>query len=167
MKRVKLNDAEALYSIGLYYHEENGPPQDWAKALELWHQAAELDNAESYYNIGCAYQQGNGVERDEKKAVYYWERAAMKGHTAARNNLGVLEHMEGNMERAIKHYMIAAEGGHNDSLTVIQKLLYSHGHVTKDEFTKALQVYQKYLSEVKSIQRDQAAAANAFYKYIE
>jgi hypothetical protein len=37
----------------------------------------------------------------------------------------------------------------------------------KIDYTKALQGYQKYLGEVKSSQRDQAAAAREDYKYIE
>ena len=42
--------------------------QDYNKALELWHQAAELGNALSYCIIGAAYDCGRGVGRDEKKA---------------------------------------------------------------------------------------------------
>ena len=52
------------------------------------------------------------------------------------------------------------------SLLVIQDL-YSKGKATKDEYAKALRSYQAYLSEVKSIQRDEAAAARVDYKYFE
>jgi len=41
------------------------------------------------------------------------------------------------------------------------------GDATKDEYSNALRAYQKYLGEVKSNQRDEAAAADEDYKYIE
>ena len=43
--------------------------------------------------------------------------------------------------------------------------LYKLGHATKDDYSKALQAYQKYLDEIRSEQRDKAAAANDKYKY--
>ena len=69
------------------------------------------------------------------------------------------------MNRALKHYTIAAEGGKPDSLKEIQKL-YTNGHATKGDYAKALRAYQAYLAEIKSTQRDVAAAARANYLYI-
>ena len=71
------------------------------------------------------------------------------------HNLGV---GESEADRALKHYMIAAEGGMDSSLKQIQKL-YTKGCATKDDYTKALRAYQTYLTEIKSTQRDKAAAA--------
>ena len=52
-KRMELGDAQAIYNLGCwYYNGRYGLPQDHAKALELWHRAAELGSAKSYYNIG-------------------------------------------------------------------------------------------------------------------
>ena len=62
--------------------------------------------------------------------------------------------------------MIAAGSGYNDSLKNI-KQLYSNGYATKDDYAKALQAYQAYLKEIKSDDRDKAAAFNARYKYYE
>ena len=81
-----------------------------------------------------------------------------------RYNLGVYEQRAGNMNKALKHYMIAAGGGHNNSLKVIQEL-YTNGHATKDDYAKALRAYQAYLVEIKSPQRDKAAAAYAIRYY--
>ena len=39
------------------------------------------------------------------------------------------------------------------------------GHATKDDYAKALRAYQAYLAEIKSAQRDAAAAARANYRY--
>ena len=84
----------------------NGYPQNQAKALELYHQAGKLGHSLAYYNIGNAYIEGSGVELDKKKAIHYYELSAMKGHSIARHNLGYLDEESGNVDRAVKHYMI-------------------------------------------------------------
>ena len=68
------------------------------------------------------------------------------------------------MDRTLKHHMIAAGLGDNDSLEKI-KQLFMNGHASKDDYAKALQVYQAYLVEIKSPQRDEAAAADDNNKY--
>ena len=97
------------------------------------------------------------MEIDKKKATKYYERAAMMGSTIARHNLGIEEENEGNMDRALKHYMIAVRNGQNKSLEEIKEL-YTNGFATKEDYTNALQSYQTYLGEIKSEQRDKAAA---------
>ena len=62
------------------------------------------------------------------------------------------------MNIALKHYMIAARCGYSDSLKKIKEF-YMNGHATKDDYAKALRAYQAYLAEIKSTQRDAAAAA--------
>ena len=61
------------------------------------------------------------------------------------------------MVRALKHWMIAVEGGNKKSLDHM-KTLYMKGNATKDDYSKALKLYQEYLDEIKSVQRDEAAA---------
>ena len=166
-KRIGLGDAVAIHNRACSYGNGiRGFPQDYTKALELWHQSAELGNAESYYNIGSTYMSGNGVERNEKKAIHYWELAAMGGNENARHNLGITDSNEGNYDRALKHYMIAVGFGNNESLKKI-KQLYTHGQATKDDYAKALQAYQAYLGEIKSNDRDKAAEYDEMYKYYE
>lgn len=164
-KRVEVGDTLAMHNLGMFYSEGlNGYTQDYTKALEYWHEAGELGDARAHGNIGVAYKHGEGVEVNEKKATYYYEQAAMKGAVDARFNLGNIEYRLGNFDRAVKHYMIAISSGDNDSLETIQKL-YSKGYATKEEYRKALQLYQQYLGEIKSRQRDEAAAANERYRY--
>ena len=164
-KRVEIGDAEAIHNLGCYYsHGSHGLPQNYAKALELWHRAAKLGNTVSYYSIGVAYDAGNGVVRDEKKALYYWELAAMGGDVDARYNLGAKEGQAGNVDRALRHYMIATEFGLHESLDTVRQM-FMHDFATKDDYAKALQSYQAYLVEITSPQRDEAAAADENYKY--
>ena len=50
------------------------------------------------------------------------------------------------------------------NLSRIQQL-YMAGLATKADYAKALQTYQKYLDDIKSPQRDQAAKFTDRYKY--
>ena len=164
-KRMEVDDAEAIYNMGCFYSGgRHGLPQNYAKAVELWHQAAELGNARSFFNVGAAYYSGNGVERDEDKAKHYYELAAMRGDSDARHNLGNAERRAGNMDRSVKHYMIAVGFGYTGSLENIKRM-FMNGVATKDDYTQALQAYQAYLDEIKSPQRDEAAAAADHFKY--
>ena len=165
-KRVEVGDANAMHGLGSCYHYGSyGLPQDRTMALEFWHKAGELGDAKAYSNFGSIYYNGNGVVRDEKKAKYYYELAAMGGLSEARHNLGNGEVRAGNWDRAIKHYMIAAGGGGNDSVKMIQKL-YMNRHATKEDYANALRAHQKYLGEIWSEQRDKAAAfSEEEYKY--
>ena len=166
-KRVELNDPIAINQMGSNYAIGGcGLPQDTDKAFELWNRAGELGSADAYCNIGLAYQCGQGVDVDKKKALYYYELAAMGGDEFARHDLGETEVKEGNMDRALKHFMIAARDGEHDSLKNI-KTMYKNGYTTKDDYAKALRSYQAYLGEIKSEQRDKAAAFHDDYKYYE
>jgi len=164
-RRIEAGDATAIHIQGcFYYHGKNGFTQDYAKALEFYNRAAELGYADAYCSIGCAYLNGRGVEADKEKAKHYWKLAAIRGNVEARHILGVDEENAGNVNRALKHYMIAVGGGYDDSLKRI-KVLYTYGQASKEDYMKALQSYQTYLSEIKSSQRDKAAAANDRYRY--
>ena len=164
-KRVEAEDLIAIGKLGSLYHDgRNGYPQDVDKALEFYHRAAELGCSEAYNNIGYLYEYGEGAEVDKKKAAHYFELAAMRGGVYARHNLGLVEGETGNMDRALKHYLIASRNGYADSLKCI-KQLYLDGYATKEDYTTALQSYQAYLGEIKSKQRDDAAAADNRYRY--
>ena len=166
-KRLDMNDALAFHNLGCHYRNGMlGLPQNHAKALELWHRAGELGHAEAYHAIGISHDNGLGVEIDEKKARRYSELSAMGGDVKARFNLGVDEYKEGNFNRALKHWIIATKDGNSGTLKCI-KMLYSNGEATKDDYTEALRSYQAYLDEIKSDQRDEAAAYDDRYKYYE
>jgi len=164
-KRMEKDDPIALYSIGCYHRDGlYGFPQDYVKALEHFHQAGELGYAKAYCDIGIAYDNREGVKVNKKKANHYFEQAAMRGDANARYNLGLEENKAGNWAKALKHFMIAVGAGDGDSVNSIKRM-FTKGHATKEEYTKALQLYQEYLGEIKSTQRDEAAAADEDYQY--
>ncbi|KAL7526243.1 hypothetical protein ACHAWF_001693, partial [Thalassiosira exigua] len=110
---------------------------------------------DGYHNVAQSYLYGEGVERDMRKARYYWELAAEGGNVDSRYNLGVDEEKAGNYERAIRHFMISAGAGDDDSLVAIRNS-YAQKLVTKDVFEKALRAHQKATDEMKSDRRDKA-----------
>ena len=65
------------------------------------------------------------------------------------------------MERAVKHWMIAAGSGFDDALERIREG-YLEGYVTKNDFAKALRAHKEAQDEVRTDQRDAAAAALGF-----
>jgi len=165
-KRIKMsNNSIALHNLACSYYSGSGVPPNLQKAIELYFRAGECGNHAADHSIGCAYLKGEGLPLDTNKAIYFFERAAIGGYTKARGALGLVEDGIGNKERALKHHMIAAGFGYTDCLIEIQKL-YKNGHATKEDLKNAEKAYQACLDEIKSDQRDKAAAHDsAKYKY--
>ena len=134
-----------------------GLQQNINKAQELLYRAAELGSLGAHCNLGGLYCDGDGVQVDKKKANHHWEIAAMGGHVRARYNLGAMEGENGNHHRVMKHFIISADAGHDESVKAVQDG-YRDGIVTKDDFEKTLRAHQKSQDEMKSEWRDHAAA---------
>ena len=157
----------AMDTLGHFYDEGiNGLPVDHFKAVELYQRASELGCAAAHYNLGYSYDTGEGVTIDKKKAVHHYQIAAMMGSINARHNLGCTEMENGNYMPAMKHFMIAANGGDKDSLDQI-KVGFRKGHVTKDDFETTLRAYQSSCDKTKSEQRDRASVLRRFEAEIE
>ena len=157
-----MNMHSRVYMMGCHYYVgEYGLPQNSTNAVKFWHKAGKF----GYNDIGHAYDNGDGVvERDEKMAKHYFELASMAGNVAARYNLGVAEEDAGNYDRALKQHMIAVRGGDTDSVKEIQQL-YMNGHTTKYHYANSLRSHQAYINEIKSDQREKAAAFHDIYRY--
>ena len=145
MKRVKANDPAALsYMAGKCYNEG-----DDEGMVEYFKKAADFGDLYAHYQLGCMCS-----ERDIKKAVYHWETAAIGGHPLARYALACYEEEEhGNMERAVKHFIIAANLGDEDSMKVLWKH-YSLGNITKENLDATLRTHQAAIDATKSAQRE-------------
>eukprot|EP00984_Skeletonema_dohrnii_P009713 scaffold3733_cov77-Skeletonema_dohrnii-CCMP3373.AAC.2 len=154
MKRVEANDPVATRELGFLCYCEG----DYAKAFEYLTKAARLGNAAAHYHLSVMYLKGKGVEKDEKKEVYYLEEAAIAGHPSARYNLGSIEWNDGSTERAVKHFIIAANRGHDKSVEML-KQGYKSGSVSKEDFATALRAHQAAVDATKSPQRDEAENA--------
>jgi TPR repeat protein len=152
MKRIEANDPVAMCQMGTAKYHEG----DYNSSFEYLTRAAALGDADAHYQLSCLYGEGKSVEIDAKRALHHAEKAAIGGHPIARYNLGCTEAANDRMDRAAKHWIIAAKLGDNDSLEAV-KNLYKSGHVSKEDFTAALRGYQTAIIATKSPQRDAAA----------
>ncbi|EJK74353.1 hypothetical protein THAOC_03972, partial [Thalassiosira oceanica] len=157
--RVLKKDPYAIHFLGeAYCHGgEFGLQKDMRKAVELWTEAAELGSAKALCNLGVAYYNGYGVQQDMAKGVEFLSEAAMKGDVESRSKLGSIEVEKGNLDRALRHFLISAKMGYKNSLEMITKL-FANGIATKEQYAEALKGYQDAVNEMKSRDRDNAKA---------
>jgi TPR repeat protein len=104
------------------------------------------------------FREGQGVEKDEEKMVYHWEKAAIGGHPHARFNLGVFEAINGNMKRSVKHFVIAANLGCDESMKQLWQH-YSLGNITKEDLEATLRTHQAAIDAMKSPEREKVEEA--------
>lgn len=166
-KLIKAGNAEAYAMLAACYANGiMGMPQDPVKVNEMSLKAGKLGYAEGYYNLGISYQNGHGMEIDEKKAKHYFELSAMNGHTSARHNLGGIEYLSGNMDRAMKHFVIAARAGFELSLKTVKRM-YIDGVITKEEYANTLRAHQRRQDDTKSDARTRAKKEVSHIKSIK
>ena len=148
------DDPVAFHRLASFYRNgEMDLQKDGYKAMELLHKAAELGSIGAHQNLGYAYDQGEYCEKDLARSIYHYQVAAMGGVSIARYNLGSYEVAAGNIQRAMKHYIISAMAGHDMSLDMIKKG-YTTGDVTKEDFARALRAHKDSADETKSAERD-------------
>ena len=153
MKRIEANDPVATCSMGMDRYCE----LDFEAAFEYYSNAAALGRVEAHYRLSIMYGEGLGVEKDEKRELHHLTEAAIGGHAHARHNLGCVEKKIGRMDRAVKHFIIAANLGFDHSLERV-KDLYKEGHVSKEDFAAALRGHHAAIKATKSPQREEAYA---------
>jgi hypothetical protein len=100
----------------------------------------EANDVNALTGLGCCYFSGShGLRQD-------WN-AAFK----------LIEYISGNVERAVKHWMISASAGHDRSMTAIQEE-FEEGLIQSDAYELTLKAYDDSLAEMGSQVRDDAAA---------
>ncbi len=157
-ERIEANDPAVLCHMSSECYRAG----DCDAAFEYSTKAAELGNAEAHFQLGCLYWDGEGVEKDEIKKVYHLEKAAIGGHPTARYNLGLHEELNGRLDRAVKHFIIAAKLEHDKSMKALLPN-YKDGHITKEEYGSTLRTHQAAIDATKSPQREAAERAGLIY----
>ena len=159
MIRVKANDPVALCRMGYEYYEEG----NCYGAFEYFTKAAELGHSKAHYMLGKMYMNGEGVEKDEEKGVYHLEKAAIGGHPSARHSLAAIEEKNGNIERAVKHAIIAAKLGYDESMKALWAMFKDGCIISKEELEVALRTNKAAIDATISPQRK---IAEEFYRDI-
>eukprot|EP00984_Skeletonema_dohrnii_P032467 scaffold26701_cov77-Skeletonema_dohrnii-CCMP3373.AAC.5 len=158
-KRMQANDPVAFSTMGGRCYNKG----DYKGALKYLTKAAELGDVDAHFHLSLWYQGGRGVEKDKKKELYHMEEAAIAGHPYARHNLGCIELRTGRVQRAVKHFIIAANLGYDDSIKALKEC-YTKGNVSKEDFAAALRAYQAAMDAAKSPQREEAAKFDAIVR---
>ena len=154
MKRVEVNDPIAIRQMGVRRYHEG----DYNGAFEYLSKAAELGEVGSHYELSNLYSLGQGVERNKKKQLHHLEEAAIGGHPTARFNLGATEWNNCRMERAVKHWIIAASLGSDASVGWLKEG-FKRRVISKEDCAAALRAHQATADDAKSPQRDEARKA--------
>jgi TPR repeat protein len=88
-----------------------------------------------------------------KKAKIHYKAAAMAGHEDARYNLGTMEAQSGNMGQAVKHWTIAASGGHYKAMKNML-VAFNQGLTSRATIDATLTEYNNSCAEMRSEARD-------------
>lgn len=128
MRRAEANDPNAISKVADNYRSRGYPPRRWnaGKRQLHWEMRKHI--------IVCPWSIGRErcIEKDEKWHIYHMEEAAIAGHHLARANLGIFNRNHGWFDTAMKHWVIAANLGHDVSVKSL-KLCYVKGLVSKDD----------------------------------
>eukprot|EP00985_Skeletonema_marinoi_P014829 scaffold7551_cov87-Skeletonema_marinoi.AAC.1 len=170
MKRIEANDPAAMTQWGRDQYDKG----DYSVAFEYYTRAAELGYVEAHYRLSILYQEGHGVEKDKGKETHHLEEAAIGGHPRARYTLAYYEALKtrkifgdnGNTERAVKHWIIAATQGYDESIKPLMEL-FKGGFVSKDVLADALRAHQAAVDAAKSLQREAAEELQRTLKSVE
>lgn len=154
LERIKKKCPVAMREMG----KKGFNKGDYDTAFKYYTNAAELGDAGAHYYLSFMYHLGDGVEKDTKNARYHAEQAAIAGHPNARYNLGAEEMNNGNFDRAVKHFIIAANLGDSESLKCL-KMLYTGGDASKKDYADALRACQAAVEATKSSERERAEQA--------
>ena len=110
-------EAEALFQQGMAVtsYEQLPKQRDYAKAAELWKQAAALGHWKAAMNLAGLYETGQGVPEDTEQAVLIVEGLMKQGVPAAFDKMGTY-HQRGigvndDTSRAYAFWQLAADTG--------------------------------------------------------
>lgn len=87
-KAAEAGNAKAQFNQGQNCEFGRGVPRDFAKALELYKQAAAQGLADAQSYLGCLYAIGRDVPQDYVQALQWLKQAAVQGHMNAQACLG-------------------------------------------------------------------------------
>ena len=150
-KRIEMNDPVALCQEGTQKYSVG----DYQSAFEYWLKAAELGYAHAHFKLSLLFLTGKGVEKDREKEIHHLEEAAIGGHPKARFHLGGHELKNGSAERAVKHWIISATQGDDNSIKMLMKA-FKRGLLEKEDLDSALRAHKAAVDATKSPHRDMA-----------
>ena len=152
MMRIEANDPVAMVQRGMLHFQK----EENKIAFDYFTKATQFGDAEAHYRLAQMYHFGEDVEKDKEKKIHHLEEAALRGHPSARFLLGYEDWgNKVNAERAVKHWIIAATQGDDDSIKALMSA-FRRGQVSKEALASALRAHQAALDAINSPQRNKA-----------
>ncbi len=151
LKRIEANDPVAIHYEGFKEYENS----NYISAFEWYTKAAKFGHADAHLNLASMYCLGHGVEKDKGKEFHHLEEAAIGGHPEARYFLEKKELDNGNIDRAVKHWIIAATQGEDESIQTLM-LAFKDGFISKEVLAATLRAHHAAVDATKSPQREAA-----------
>lgn len=139
-KAADLGNANAMYNIGLLYHEGNGVVKNPAEAEKWYKKAADRGNVSAMKYFGWYYY-GYGGSRNPAEALKWFKKAANHGDAVAMNTIGLM-YVNGygvarDYVEAIKWFKKAADLGYAQSMRNLAHFIERGLGVPKNEFEAA------------------------------
>lgn len=106
------------------------------------------EDAEYQFQLGLMYATGQGpyghgeFTQDIEQAKYWLSKSAKQGNADAQNSLGVLYGREGEYERAVKLYVMAAKQNHIEGIVNLA-MAFSMGEGVPEDSEKAHALFLK------------------------
>lgn len=133
---LQRQEAERLYKLAFAAHYGLKRQQNYAEALDLYHQSAERGHSKSQTNLGMMYYSGQGVPVDYAQAAKWFEAAAKQRDTMAQYNLACLYYHGMGVEKDI-----------NNACFWLQEAI-QHGHEQQDVLKELLAQWKQFAQKV-------------------
>lgn len=146
-KAAKNGNIDAMWNVGLLYHDGIGVSKDLSKAYDFLQKAADKGSPDGAFYLGLMYLDGDFVKKDEVKAFYWTQKAAESGFTTAELMLGSLYYKQGvgtkqDYKKANEWLTKAANKGVPQALCNLGWSYYLGQGVSKN-YSEALRLFSK------------------------
>lgn len=169
------NEADRLFYLALaYQYGDHGLTRDYAKAMQLYREAAEAGSVSAMANIGCMYRYGKGVATNDTRAVFWFKKAADGGDPLGIHMLALAEAFGIGTERnlMVAKYRLLSNSGHAPSAEWLRKIVKDQDITTgfelaveeHDERIAALECAERYGNE-KYVEFDLCKSARYYGAY--
>ena len=161
---AELQNADALYFLGLMYYNGHGVEQDYEEAAHTLRQSAKGGNTDAQNLLGVMYDHGKGVPQNVEEAEQWFRRAAAAGYAEAQQNLerllasieaaaeavtpaddlqkGLAAYEAGDYETALAILTPLAWAGNADAQNTLG-WMYDYGHGVEENDAEAVKWYRR------------------------
>jgi TPR repeat protein len=163
----EIDETVDYFKVEAYrYYYGKDKPIDYAKALQLYRQAAERGDAEAQFIVGGMFYLGKGVAEPDKKIGFKWLLSAAEQGKTSPESLSIIggaflrgNNVPQNYLEAKKWLTEAAEQGDLSAQNDLAYLFFN-GLGGERDYKKALELYEKA-----AMQGDSMAQANVGLMY--